>query len=109
MRTSGPCLRLNKCGLASCVCHYQGRFTVTLSEESMVGAFTALALRREVASHREHPGHDVLRVWWAERLRAARRVFNDPDQVERIVEILEAATGPSASSGSARTAAAPRA
>jgi len=52
------------------------------------------ALRREVASHREHPGHDVLRVWWRERLRAARRVFNDPDQVERIVEILEAAAGP---------------
>ncbi len=43
---------------------------------------------------REFPGHEVLRVWWRERLRAARRVFNDPDQVERIVEILEAAAGP---------------
>jgi hypothetical protein len=30
-------------------------------------------------------------MWWKERLRAARRVFNDPQQVERIVEILEAA------------------
>jgi hypothetical protein len=34
---------------------------------------------------------DYLRMWWKERLRAARRVFNDPQQVERIVEILEAA------------------
>jgi hypothetical protein len=30
-------------------------------------------------------------VPWKERLRAARRVFNDPDQVERIVGLLEAA------------------
>jgi hypothetical protein len=38
-------------------------------------------------------GIDVnyLRMWWQERLRAARRVFNDPHQVERIVEMLEAA------------------
>lgn len=34
---------------------------------------------------------DYVRMWWKERLRAARRVFNDPEQVERIVEILEAA------------------
>ena len=33
---------------------------------------------------------DFLRTWWQERLRAARRVFNDPEQVEKIVEILEA-------------------
>ena len=26
---------------------------------------------------------------WQERLRAARRVCNDPEQVEKIVEILE--------------------
>ncbi len=32
---------------------------------------------------------EYLRIWWQERLRAARRVFNDPDQVEKIVEILE--------------------
>ena len=32
---------------------------------------------------------EFFRIWWKERLRAARRVFNDPDQVERIVEILE--------------------
>jgi hypothetical protein len=34
---------------------------------------------------------DYLHIWWQERLRAARRVFNDPDQVEKIVAILEAA------------------
>ena len=32
---------------------------------------------------------DFFRTYWKERLRAARRVFNDPEQVERIVEILE--------------------
>lgn len=36
-------------------------------------------------------GREFLRVWWQERLRAARRVFNDPDQVEQVVAILEAA------------------
>src|SRR5881227_2770928 len=30
---------------------------------------------------------DFLRIWWQERLRAARRTFNDPDQVEQIVSI----------------------
>ena len=35
---------------------------------------------------------DFFRIWWQERLRAARRVFNDPEQVEKIVELLEAAT-----------------
>lgn len=44
-------------------------------------------MRREVGNDPE-----FLRMWWKERLRAARRVFNDPDQVERIVAILEAAT-----------------
>jgi hypothetical protein len=34
---------------------------------------------------------DFWRMWWQERLRAARRVFNDPEQVEKIVELLEAA------------------
>src|SRR5262249_37942043 len=33
-------------------------------------------LRREVGDDR-----DFFRVWWQERLRAARRVFNDPGQV----------------------------
>jgi hypothetical protein len=37
---------------------------------------------------------EFFRVWWQERLRAARRVFNDPDQVEQIVSILEAASEP---------------
>ena len=36
---------------------------------------------------------DYIRMWWKERLRAARRVFNDPDQVEQIVSLLEAAAG----------------
>jgi hypothetical protein len=36
---------------------------------------------------------DYFRVWWQERLRAARQVFNDPDQVEKIVTILEAVGG----------------
>jgi hypothetical protein len=35
---------------------------------------------------------DFFRTWWKERLRAARRVFNDPEQVEQIVALLEAAT-----------------
>ena len=44
-------------------------------------------MRRERSgTDREH-----LRIWWQERLRAARRVFNDPEQVEKIVNILEAA------------------
>lgn len=42
---------------------------------------------------RELPGADAdfFRIWWQERLRAARRVFNEPAQVEKIVELLEAA------------------
>ncbi len=36
---------------------------------------------------------DFFRIYWQERLRAARRVFNDPDQVEQIVVLLEAAAG----------------
>jgi hypothetical protein len=43
-------------------------------------------MRREVGGD-----PDYFRIWWQERLRAARRVFNDPEQVEKIVEILEAA------------------
>lgn len=44
----------------------------------------------------ENPDLDpeFLRIWWKERLRAARRVFNDPDQVEQIVALLEAASPP---------------
>ncbi|MEX2122116.1 MAG: hypothetical protein WD847_21230 [Pirellulales bacterium] len=48
-------------------------------------------MRRELAGE---DAADFLRIWWKERLRAARRTFNDPDQVEKIVEILEAAGGP---------------
>lgn len=46
-------------------------------------------MRRELSG----TDHDYLHIWWQERLRAARRVFNDPDQVEKIVAILEAADG----------------
>jgi hypothetical protein len=45
-------------------------------------------MRREVGGDQ-----DYLRMWWQDRLRAARRVFNDPDQVEKIVAMLEAAGG----------------
>jgi len=51
----------------------------------------------ELDQMREELGDDAqdyLRIWWKERLRAARRVFNDPDQVEQIVAILEAAGDP---------------
>jgi hypothetical protein len=47
-------------------------------------------LRRELSGD----DREYLRMWWQERLRAARRVFNDPDQVEQIVAILEAAGEP---------------
>ena len=42
----------------------------------------------------DEDARDYLRMWWKERLRAARRVFNDPAQVEQIVAILEAAGEP---------------
>jgi hypothetical protein len=49
----------------------------------------------ELDEMREAVGNDpdYMRMWWQERLRAARRVFNDPEQVEKIVELLEAAGG----------------
>jgi len=49
----------------------------------------------ELEKTRQRVGGDpeYMRIWWQERLRAARRVFNDPEQVEKIVEILEAAGG----------------
>lgn len=42
---------------------------------------------------REASGGDLafVRIWWQERLRSARRVFDDPEQVERIVSLLETA------------------
>jgi len=45
------------------------------------------AMRQEVGNDRE-----FMRMWWQERLRAARRVFNDPVEVQKIVELLDAAT-----------------
>jgi hypothetical protein len=34
-------------------------------------------------------GGEFVRIYWQERLRAARRVFDDPAEVEAIVEMLE--------------------
>lgn len=45
------------------------------------------SMRKELAG----ADPEFLRIWWQERLRAARRVFNDPEQVEQIVALLEAA------------------
>lgn len=44
-------------------------------------------------TRRKHPdiAKEFISDYMKERLRAARRVFNDPDQVEQIVELLEAA------------------
>jgi hypothetical protein len=38
---------------------------------------------------REGCDPEFLKMYWQERLKAARRVFNDPAEVERIVELLE--------------------
>jgi hypothetical protein len=32
---------------------------------------------------------EFIRIYWQERLKAARRVFNDSGEVERIGELLE--------------------
>jgi hypothetical protein len=47
-------------------------------------------MRSELGDH----GREFLQHYWQARLRAARRVFNDPAQIERIVELLEAAANP---------------
>lgn len=46
-------------------------------------------IRREVSGE---DAREIVRIWWQERLRAARRTFNDPDQIAQIVGILEART-----------------
>ena len=38
-------------------------------------------------------GGEFISLYWKERLRAARRLFNDPQEVESIVEILEEMEG----------------
>lgn len=48
-------------------------------------------MRRELGGDDDARGY--LRMWWRERLRAARRVFNDPDQLEEIVAMLKAPGG----------------
>ena len=49
--------------------------------------------QQELDEIRGEPGIDreFLRLYWKERLRAARRTFNDPGEVEQIVALLEAA------------------
>lgn len=44
-------------------------------------------------TRREHPriARDFINSYMKERLKAARRVFNDPDEVEKIVDLLETA------------------
>ena len=52
------------------------------------------AEQKEIDSIREEMKEDAreyLQYYWQARLRAARRVFNDPNEVEQIVEMLEAA------------------
>jgi hypothetical protein len=34
---------------------------------------------------------EIVRIYWQERLKAAKRVYNDPEQIKQIVEILGAA------------------
>jgi hypothetical protein len=46
-------------------------------------------MRKELGS--DEDAKEFMRIWWKERLRAARRVFNDPEQIDTIVAILEQA------------------
>jgi hypothetical protein len=53
------------------------------------------AEQAEVDSMRAEVGDpEFIRIWWKERLRAARRMFNDPAEIEAIVEILAATSCP---------------
>lgn len=36
---------------------------------------------------------EIVHIYWQERLKAAKRVYNDPEQIEQIVELLEKAGG----------------
>lgn len=45
-------------------------------------------LREEISGTPEEKV-EYFRMFWKERLRAARRTFNDPGEIEQIVEILE--------------------
>jgi hypothetical protein len=44
-------------------------------------------IRRELSPE---DARAFLQIWWKERMRAARRAFNDPDEVAKIIELLEA-------------------
>lgn len=52
-------------------------------------------------TRRDHPdiAREFINGYLKERLKAARRVFNDPDEVEQIVELLEAAEARGGSHG----------
>ena len=52
------------------------------------------AEQKELDKMRAELGADdreFVHIWWKERLRAARRMYNDPQQVEKIVAVLEEA------------------
>jgi hypothetical protein len=62
------------------------------AREYSPSAVTVTALLEMEKMRREMRGDpEYMRIWWKERLRAARRVFNDPEQVDKIVELLEGA------------------
>jgi hypothetical protein len=52
-------------------------------------------------TRRDHPdiAREFINGYLKERLKAARRVFNDPDEVEQIIELLEAAEARGGSHG----------
>jgi hypothetical protein len=68
------------------------RKSPTLDENDQLRLSPAeLAELDEMRSTLGDDSAEFIRLWWQERLRAARRVFNDPDQVEQLVALLEAA------------------
>jgi len=50
-----------------------------------------LEMFEETRRESPHIAREFINSYMKERLKAARRVFNDPDEVEQIVELLEAA------------------
>jgi hypothetical protein len=74
--------------------HRPGRRSPSLDENGQLRLSAAEQeeldkLRRQFPDTDREP----LRIWWQERSRAARRVFNDPTQIEEIVTRLEAVEG----------------
>ena len=56
---------------------------LTPREQAMIDRLRKLSKNAEEARER-------VNIYWKERLRAARRVFDDPAQIEAIVQLLEA-------------------